>query len=615
MKLLFAKTGSTQREQAGGAPSRSAGERSPALQIVNMRADAIAQRRLQESLLSSPRQHHLIQQQAVAGARTAPGQARQLSQAGAGAGEEVVQRHGGSTAPYSAHKEGEGETKWDNATDKKKEIWEEMDRDGFQEQTKDLLGVSKETETPTTNHILSKSKLPQFEFKLANLRLGPNSALRGDDPDQAPDYNLGHDGELTPRSKRIATSFESGNKEKLREAFSEEGHRKVEQADFDQWYISRSDWEKIASDWEKKQEFWETYQEDYYVVDYSSKVDDGRKGEVIPGIPWMMTKHIAKVEHGKFKDLKKFISRGGKVQNPDQKEVLNAFRAFKESKIEQLVERYQLQDGVELAKGIDASDVKRLGPRYAKTCEKLCAPFLQELSQFNFKTDSAKEKLDSFYQQLNAKCENALKLGWNDATEEQRKRNSIGLTKALSEAHTDWLRDTETLWLAEFKTTKTDRQAPYHLTGEERTSHLAEASAGALQTVLKDKRKELLVGDDLLLSNENLQEFMSPFLQHMMIEKGKICESIDKYEKEGVASKFSVDQIKLQLAVYGIDTKLRVGKQPKTIPNVAAFLTDAKRWCGAEKWINQFQETKTPVEANKDLHNLLKQLISKYETG
>jgi hypothetical protein len=609
MKSFLKKSRTIQRKLDDLATGRSASVQSSTLQFVNLRPDSTVQQRLQEAAHSSPRQYQLVQQQAVAQERSGAEQARQVQLR---ADDGVVQRQGGSTAPYDKHKDGDGDSKWDDATNKKEEIWKEMDRSGFQEGTADLLGVTKATETPTTNHILSKSRLPRFEFNLANLRFGPNAALRADDPNQAPDYNIGHDGELTPRSKRIATSFESGKKEELRKTFSEEGHRKIERQDFDQWYISKDHWDTIARDWAQKDEFWQTHREEYYVVDYSSQVDDGHKGSVVPGIAWTTTKLIAEKEKGKFKDLKKFISRGGKVQNKEQKEVLSSFREFKESKIDQLVERYQLQGAVALANGIGPVDMTQIGNRLQKDSRKLCSPIVDKLTAFDHKTDRAKEKLDLRSQELEAECETALKLGWQETASEKKKRNATGLTRVLNEAHSAWVRESESLWLQEFKTDKKERQAPFHLAGEERKSFLAAESRKALEDILTTNRKELISDDNLLPDNELLRECLSPLLEEMKEKKREICEKIDAWEKEGVVSVYYVEKIQQQLGQYGFDYKLKLGKQPKTIPNVSAFLADAIRWRDANSWINVFQKKLPPAQSNETLHNLLNQLIGRF---
>ncbi len=128
-------------------------------EFVDNRPEAIAQRKLPATVNNNPKVQQLKALQGIANSSPQSIQMQQL---------QIVQRNKGESEKKYDQIPKEGESKWDSSgSDKKKEkIWEEMKKQEFIENTKDLLGASDDPQKgPTTNHILNKADLPQFEFK------------------------------------------------------------------------------------------------------------------------------------------------------------------------------------------------------------------------------------------------------------------------------------------------------------------------------------------------------------------------------------------------------------------------------------------------------------------
>lgn len=521
----------------------------------------------------------------------------------------VAQLTGDSTTPYTTHKEaGSPDSKWDGSSDKKDKVWEKMDRDGYQSDTRDFLGATGEAAVPTTNHILAKALLPQFEFDPANLRFGPNGTLRVDDPDQDPDYGIGHDGALTPRSRAIATAFETGTKADLKSTMAAQPIRPHEPTDFDQWYIGRDQWDRIAADWPERVTFWDAHKVTYFTTDYTRATTRGHTGgATTEGVPWAATQAItAAAGRGRFKDLTKFIARGSQIRNPEQIGIATLFQTLRgrAAQVETLVGELGLGAGLDAEARLTQADVDTAQARLGTSAEQSLAALLAELGAFSIKIPEPDAALAALLGSLRARGLDAVRHAWTASIASRLSGCRQALLKSLGTCYRASLATQERDWLGAFRTGSVARAAPYDLAEAARAPHVLATATTALRDALAPDAGRVHAAAPALTSAQEGAALTS-FEARLEAAANTFREQIAARATMATAASIKTDVIIATLKGYGIEVTKKSSKQ-KPIARRSDFLADADLWLrDGVLWINQFGTKAVPKTANGNLHTLL----------
>jgi hypothetical protein len=580
--------------------------------IEDRRPEVIKNRRLQEIADGSSGVQHLQSLQAMMSSTPRPKEVERQSNPSTPSVAQLT----GSEEPYSAHKEsGAGGSSWDSNDEKKKKIWAAMERDQYQQMTEGLLGATDGAAIPTTNHILAKGRLPQFEFDLANLRLGPNATLRADDPNQAPDYNIGHDGSMTPRSRNIATAFESRDKTKLKTAMSRHTTRSHALADLDQWYISETRWKEIAKGWDQsdREDFWTNNSVIYNKINYSEPTTGKHIGTAERGLPWTATKSIPEIKKKKLKGSKNFLSRGSQIQSAELKEIGTMFQELRgrATNSRTLISRLDLNEPLQQMESLSQAEINIAQKKFISSEESSLNKLLEKIQSFDFRGADPRAELATTVEEARNDALDKISQIWEAAINKRLENRKNYVYEKLRSTYLNYLIDEEEKWLREFRQVKPNRIRPYDLPEGGRAAHLLIGAIPRFEEAMASEQDE--PARIYHSAPEIAAELSTTAFEHfdalLDVERSKAEKKIT--ENQGRPKIYTVAEIKATLLKYKIDMGKPNAPQPPMLSD-PEFLIKVDRWITADKWQDGNNPAKTPKNVSLKLFNLIKECKRKY---
>lgn len=544
---------------------------------------------------------------------------RLANAAGALPGRRVVQRTGDDTVEglYKPHKpKVPMSSKWDSSSSdtKKDKVWEVMEKDAYANGTSGFLGVKGTQAIPTTHHMFSKSTLPQYEFEPAILRLGPNVALRSDDPGQLPDYNRDHGGDVTPRSQKIGKAFESGDPQLLKSTIDEISKTQPKQTgDYDQWYINKANWDRIAptekADKKAWDDFWATPGNVvmYYETDYSKKLSDHNKGTPVPGIPWSKTALLSEALRIKFAGVN-FLSRGGQVLDANQILITSTFRTLKENNLNYYLTLFNLHDlsTQALAQASATPDrlnalIKGTEKKFLDVANKMVAAIAALNANQSDVEAILNEQETSFKDQITA----ALHLEWEKYDGAKKAHDAGQHHAALHKRIMDTVSDEEQTALAQLSPTVPPPTK----------DQLAQTVLKKLQQLLTDEltRQAAPKLPPLAFQVNYFDASINTITEQATLAMKNIREKIEEQKTKLRQTTFKISDITSELATHGITKYLTVkpGRDLKKndIKNYDVLVKKIDVWTNSNSnWVDDSftsSDAKKPKEVNKNLHKFL----------